>query len=93
MITTTTAANNPYWEKAVRLFLHNAEAIIANPSILSPQYNEWMNEEAEILQAEDIQKEKDRQELEQWAEDNAILIESSHPSWNDPDWLPNWKRK
>jgi hypothetical protein len=88
MITTT-----KYWEKAVRLYLHNADAIIADPSILSPQYNEWMNEEAEILQAENIQKEKDDQELAQWAEDNAQRIASSHPSWNNPDWIPNWKRK
>lgn len=81
-----------YWEKAVRIFLHDAESIIADPSILSSDLNEWMIEESQKLQAEDIQKEKDYQELEQWAEDNAIMIESSHPSWNNPDWVPNWKK-
>ena len=32
-------------------------------------------------------------ELEQWAEDNAGRIASSHPSWNDPDWVPTWQKR
>jgi uncharacterized HAD superfamily protein len=90
---TTSIPNNEYWEKAVQLFLKNPDSIIANPYILSDELNEWMLKEAAIIQQEELEQwEKDR-ELEQWAEDNAIRIASSHPSWNDSAWIPNWKRK
>ncbi len=96
MITTTTTAeqaSNEYWEKAVRLFLKNAESIIADPSILSHEYNEWMLQEAEIIRQEELEQLARDKELEQWAEDNAVRIASSHPSWNDPDWIPTRQRK
>ena len=90
---TTNIPNNEYWEKAVRIFLKNPDSIIANPSLLSDEYNEWMLQEAAIIQQEEMEQWEKDKELEQWAKDNAQRIASSHPSWNDPDWVPNWKRK
>jgi hypothetical protein len=85
--------NCPYWEKAVRIFLMNPESIIADPSILSAEYNEWMLQEAVIIVQEELEKFQTAQELEQWADDNAQRIASSHPSWNNPDWVPARERK
>jgi len=66
--------NCPYWEKAVRLYLKNPESIIADPSILSDEYNEWMLQEASIIQREELEKFQADQELAQWAEDHAEII-------------------
>ena len=50
----TTTTNDPYWEQAVRLFLKDAENIIANPHLLSDEENEWMLREASALVAEEL---------------------------------------
>lgn len=51
----TEPTNNPYWEQAVRLFLSDAESIIANPALLSQEENEWMLREASALVAEELE--------------------------------------
>ena len=66
--------NCPYWEKAVRIYLKNPDSIIADPSILSDEYNEWMLQEAAIIQQEELEQWEKDKELEQWAEDHAEII-------------------
>lgn len=76
---TTNIPNNEYWEKAVRIFLKNPDSIIANPSLLSDEYNEWMLQEAAIIQQDELAKLKADKEGAEWtaySERNWALINS-----------------
>lgn len=80
---TTNIPNNEYWEKAVRIFLKNPDSIIANPSLLSDEYNEWMLQEAAIIQQDELEEElaklkadKEGAEWTAYSERNWALINS-----------------